>query len=93
MAQIWLDVRFGSLADIRERIRDVRFTPKSGHGQRPHQCLQSLTDKSLLWSPVLQTEAQIDASADHVVGVVDIDEGRRESVEWLLTGIAPIRSR
>ena len=29
------DVRFGSLADIGERIRDVRFTPKSGHAQRP----------------------------------------------------------
>ena len=26
------DVRFGSLADIGEQIRDVRFTPKSGHG-------------------------------------------------------------
>jgi hypothetical protein len=24
-----LDVRFGSLADIRERIRDVRFIPRS----------------------------------------------------------------
>jgi hypothetical protein len=27
-------VRFGSLADLRSRIRDVRFTPKSGHAQR-----------------------------------------------------------
>jgi|RhiMethySRZTD1v2_1073278.scaffolds.fasta_scaffold31685_14 hypothetical protein len=27
------NVRFGSLADIRERIRDVRFTPKRGHTQ------------------------------------------------------------
>src|SRR5262249_11901815 len=26
-------VRFGSLADIRERIRDVRFTPLSGHAE------------------------------------------------------------
>ena len=25
------NVRFGSLADISERIRDVRFTPNSGH--------------------------------------------------------------
>ena len=32
------DVRFGSLADIRTRIRDVRFTPKSGHAQRQDQC-------------------------------------------------------
>ena len=30
----WLEVRFGS------RIRDVRFTPKSGHAQHLHQCLQ-----------------------------------------------------
>jgi hypothetical protein len=26
-----LDVRFGSKADIKARLRDVRFTPKSGH--------------------------------------------------------------
>ena len=30
-------VCYGSLADISERIRDVRFTPKSGHAQRQHQ--------------------------------------------------------
>jgi hypothetical protein len=35
------DVRFGSLADIRERLGDVRFTPKSRHGHRRHQCLLS----------------------------------------------------
>ena len=28
------DVRFGSLADISERIRDVRFTPERGHAER-----------------------------------------------------------
>ena len=28
------DVRYGSLADTAARIRDVRFTPKSGHAQR-----------------------------------------------------------
>jgi hypothetical protein len=33
------DVRFGSLADIRERIRDVCFTPESGHVQRRNRCL------------------------------------------------------
>ena len=31
------DVRYGSLADIGERIRDVRFTPESGHDQRQHR--------------------------------------------------------
>src|SRR5262245_24097831 len=29
------------LADISERIRDVRFTPKSGPAQRRNQCLLS----------------------------------------------------
>jgi hypothetical protein len=30
--QIWItDVRFGSKADINACLRDVRFTPKSGH--------------------------------------------------------------
>ena len=28
------EVRFGSLADIGGRIRDVRFTPKNGHVER-----------------------------------------------------------
>ena len=31
-------VRFGSLADIGERIRNVRFTPESRHVQRPNRC-------------------------------------------------------
>ena len=32
------NVRFGSLADIGERISDVRFTPRSRHTQRRHRC-------------------------------------------------------
>ena len=32
------DDRFGSLADIGERIRDVRFLPESGHGQGQRPC-------------------------------------------------------
>ena len=36
-----LNVGFGSEADIRERIRDVRFGPRSRHAQRQHQCLLS----------------------------------------------------
>ena len=31
------NVRYGSLADISERIRDVRFTPESGHADRQHR--------------------------------------------------------
>ena len=30
-------VRYGSLADISERTRDVRFTPESGHTERQHR--------------------------------------------------------
>ena len=33
--------RLGSLEDISERIRDVRFTPRSGHAQGRHRCLLS----------------------------------------------------
>ena len=31
------NVRFGSLADISERTKDVRFTPQSGHAERQHR--------------------------------------------------------
>src|SRR6476620_6906825 len=31
------DVRFGSLADISERTKDVRFTPESGHAELQHR--------------------------------------------------------
>ena len=33
-----VNVRYGSLADVRG-IRDVRFTLRSGHAHRRHQCL------------------------------------------------------
>jgi hypothetical protein len=36
-----VDVCYGSLADLRSRMLDVRFTPQSGHAQRPHRCLLS----------------------------------------------------
>ena len=32
------NVHFGSLADARARLRDVRYTLKSGHVQRRHRC-------------------------------------------------------
>ena len=41
-------VRYGSLADIRERIRDVRFSPKSRHSHRRHQCLLSANSRPSL---------------------------------------------
>jgi len=33
------NVRFGSLADMETAATNVRFTPMSGHAQRPNQCL------------------------------------------------------
>ena len=44
------DVRFGSLADIRERIRDVRFIPRSRHAHLRHRC--PLSARSRRWSPI-----------------------------------------
>ena len=41
------DVRFGSKADISACVRDVRFTPKSGHFQRRLRC--PLSAKSGHW--------------------------------------------
>ena len=35
------DVRFGSLADIKEPQSHVRFTPRSRHAHRRHRCLLS----------------------------------------------------
>jgi hypothetical protein len=32
------DVAFGSLADIPQRNRDVRYSPKSGHGPGSRRC-------------------------------------------------------
>ena len=31
------NVRYGSLADIGQPIRDVRFAPESGHAERQHR--------------------------------------------------------
>jgi len=33
-----VNVRYGSLADISQRIRNVRFTLNSGHAPPDHQC-------------------------------------------------------
>ena len=46
MTSSYDEVCFGSLADIRARNRDVRFTPRSGHALRPHQCLLSANSGS-----------------------------------------------
>src|SRR5689334_23564246 len=41
------DVRFGSLADVGQPIRDVRFAPESRHAQRQHRCLLSAISRHL----------------------------------------------
>src|SRR6516162_4804020 len=41
------DARLGSLADIRERIRDVRLIPRSRHVHRWHQCPLSAISRQL----------------------------------------------
>ncbi len=38
ISYLGLDVRFGSKADIGATVRDVRFTPESGHSQRRPGC-------------------------------------------------------
>jgi hypothetical protein len=53
-----LNVRFGSLADISERIRHVRFTPRSGHAHRRHQCLRSATSGHSMPLPMITIRAQ-----------------------------------
>ena len=41
------NVRFGSLADIGQPIRDVRFAPESGHVQRRNRCLLCAINRHL----------------------------------------------
>ena len=45
------NVRLGSLADIGQRIGDVRFTRKSGHAERRHRCLLSAISGHT-WGPI-----------------------------------------
>ena len=47
--------RFGSLADISERIGRVRVTPESGHDQWPHQSRIGFRTSSM---PLVQLIAQ-----------------------------------
>src|SRR6476659_623831 len=43
-------VRFGSLADIGQPIRDVRFTPDSGHSSVQLECPKSVNSRHPVWS-------------------------------------------
>ena len=45
------NVRLGSLADISQRIRDVRFAPNSGHLHRRNLCLLSAISGHT-WGPI-----------------------------------------
>src|SRR5206468_11938605 len=42
------NVRYGSLADTRAQIGNVRFALKSGHAESPHQCLLSAISRHSL---------------------------------------------
>jgi hypothetical protein len=53
-------VRYGSLADIRERIRDVRFTPNNGHAQRRHRCLLSANSGHRFASATVRSNQNVD---------------------------------
>ena len=48
------DVRFGSKADIEARLLDVRFTPKSGHRNRPAYYLRRSNSGSLAMSAAIR---------------------------------------
>ena len=56
------NVRNGSLADIRERLRDVRFTLKSGHARRRIRCLLSAIS-GLLVEREIQLMDQVSGAA------------------------------
>ena len=60
-------IRYGSEADVRARIWDVRLPPKRGHAQRPHQCLQCAIGRSrglgALFVPSTAASAPLSASA------------------------------
>ena len=50
--QSGIHVRLGSLADIGECIRDVRFAPLSGHAQGRHRCQLSATSGHGIIAPL-----------------------------------------
>jgi hypothetical protein len=55
------DVRFGSLADVGQPIRDVRFAPESGHTHRQHKC--PLSAKSGHLTKLNRSFCQLQSSA------------------------------
>jgi hypothetical protein len=94
------DVRFGSLADIGQPIRDVRFAPESGHVQRQDRCpllAQSRHEKiwdfelSAIWSPGRQESIGYLTQAPHTPGSVP---GSGLSTSWYsskMVAFTPIR--
>jgi hypothetical protein len=49
--------RFGSLADIKMDLSDVRFTPKSGHAHRRHQL--SANSELVATCPAMQADGAL----------------------------------
>jgi NAD binding domain of 6-phosphogluconate dehydrogenase len=77
-----LDVRFGSLADIRARIRDVRFTPRSRHAHRWNQCLLSANSghKAMLLSlPMRMVTSRQNRGVQHERNLGSMGDCTRQS--------------
>jgi hypothetical protein len=54
-----LNVRYGSLADIRERVGDVRFTPESRHTNSDNDSFAAVYFPQALWDPTKELGASL----------------------------------
>ena len=78
------NVRYGSLADIRERISDVRFTPQSGHAQRRHTSVCAGPDRPTAryhstWAAY--AEARTEESRQRLSAIGGLAE---QPLDWML---------
>jgi hypothetical protein len=66
-----------ALADLRSRMLDVRFTPQSGHAQRPHRCLLSAISghkaRPSVASLIAWCEPRLSAMGRDVLGFLVVD--------------------
>jgi len=72
------DVRFGSLADIRADMRDVRFTPESGHSSERVGCPLSASSgykadcSYSVFHPVAESHDRRHTVADRYLSLVNL---------------------
>lgn len=64
-AQFKVDFRFGSLADARARIKDVRFTPKEQTCPAPASMSAKCQEQTWTGKESLQTELLTNRMAQH----------------------------